>query len=217
MTKIAIVLANKSGEIENINVKAIDDELYKKCGFKTPTEFQRQSEYAVNIDGALHVIRVYGKKKGKSNMINKYEFPPPIDKVLFYGSCAIVCHRFDFNTEEFVPISMTCKTWESIYIHLMGGEIKTTHEEDDEEEADVIAEEKMEKEKGNLTKDGYLKDGFIDDDDEPKQKKPKKEKNLEKEKEKKKKPLRKKPIPTSEPEQPTLPRTSEAELTFEEY
>jgi hypothetical protein len=219
MTKISIVIANKTGEINNINVKSIDDELYKKCGFKTATEFREQHSYAVNIDGSLHLIKIYGKQKGKSNMVNKYEFPPPIDKILFYGSCAIVCNRYNCESENFVPITMTCETWESIYQHLMGGNISTKQSADEfEEEAILEAEEKEEMAKGNLTKQGYLKDGFVADDDEvivstKKQKKTKKEKNPKQPKN----PLRKKCLFPADASETEAGSAESLELTYEEY
>lgn len=45
-----------------------------------------------------HEIQLYGKKKGKPENENKYEFPHPID-TLFYGSCLLVNPSGDFTIE----------------------------------------------------------------------------------------------------------------------
>jgi hypothetical protein len=117
----------------------------------------KQTEWTKNIDNVPYSISVYGKKIGKANYENKYEFPPPIDKELFFGSCAIICKK---NKSEY--ISLTIPLWTKIYEKLMGGfeDLSKTSKEDEEEEDELVKIPDNKK-----TKSGYLKDGFIVDGD----------------------------------------------------
>ncbi len=84
---VAIVIVKKSGDLETLNVKEFRvEELYKKCGFKQSDGFEQAHEWCIKE----YKVRVYGKTNGRANTENKYDFPPPIDNVLFFGSCAIV-------------------------------------------------------------------------------------------------------------------------------
>ena len=95
---------------------------------------------------------MYGKTDGRATQENKYEFPPPIDETLFFGSCLIVNMRND------KPVSITSAEWTCIYEKLYGG-FESLGEEDSEEESDEYDDVPK-------TKSGYAKDGFIVDDDE---------------------------------------------------
>ena len=102
---------------------------------------------------------MYGKTDGKANMENKYDFPPPIDKNLYFGSCALVgMLRDDSNNRSLFNLSI--ELWNKIYEKLFGGfeDLATTAKEDEEEE-DELANIPKEKK----TKQGYLKDGFVVD------------------------------------------------------
>jgi hypothetical protein len=92
---------------------------------------------------------------GKANMVNKYEFPPPIDNTLFFGNCVIV------NKLDNEVVSLTCKEWESIYEYLYGG-----FEDIGNEDSDDYSEDDDEDDGKPRTKSGYVKDGFVVDDDE---------------------------------------------------
>ena len=99
-------------------------------------------------------ISLYAKKTGKATQENKYDYPPPVDKELYFGSNALVSLDGDG-----VPQDLTKKMWDKIYEHLFGGfeDLNDTEDESDDEN-DVYNE--LEK-----TKSGYAKDGFIVDDD----------------------------------------------------
>jgi hypothetical protein len=102
---------------------------------------------------------MYGKLEGKANMENKYEFPPPVDKNLYFGSCALVgMLRDDSNNRSLFNLSI--ELWNKIYEKLFGGfeDLAATAEED-ENEIDELANIPKEKK----TKQGYLKDGFVVD------------------------------------------------------
>ena len=87
---------------------------------------------------------------------NKYDFPPPIDTKLFYGSCAVVAQLKKDNGSKLYT-NLSVELWNKIYEKLFGGfeDLAATAKEDEEEE-DELANVPKEKK----TKDGYLKDGF---------------------------------------------------------
>ncbi len=152
---VEIVIVKKSGDLETLNVKEfLVEDLYKKCGFKKSEGFELACEWSYNKNWQ---IRVYGKTDGRANTENKYDFPPPIDNVLFFGSCAIVA-SIDDNV-----IDLSVEGWLPIYEKLFGGfeDLAATALEDEQEE-DELANVPKEM----LTKDGYLKDGFVVDSDE---------------------------------------------------
>jgi len=103
---------------------------------------------------------MYGKLNGKANMENKYDFPPPVDKKLYFGSCALVgMIRDDSNNKSLINLSI--ELWNKIYEKLFGGfeDLTLTCVEDDEEDDELENIPKNMKTK----KGGYLKDGFVVD------------------------------------------------------
>ena len=84
---LTIIIIDKGASLKTLTVKDYKvEELYKKCGFKKCDGFNLQVEWPVKLDGQKYLIQMYGKLDGKANMENKYEFPPPVDKSLFFGS-----------------------------------------------------------------------------------------------------------------------------------
>jgi len=159
---LGIIIVDKSGTLKILNVKDYaEEDLYKKCGFKKPDGFEKQTEWSSKIDGQRYFVSVYAKTDGKANSENKYDFPPPVDTKLFFGSCALVaCIKKEDGTR--VACNITLPLWEKIYEKLFGGfeDLTATCAEDEDEEDElenVPAEMK--------TKDGYLKDGFVVDSD----------------------------------------------------
>ena len=165
MTKsLTIVIVDKSATLKTLTIKDYKvEELYKKCGFKKAEGFELQTEWSVKIDGQKYVVQMYGKLEGKANMENKYDFPPPIDSKLYFGSCALVAlTRDDSNTKYHTNLSIAL--WDKIYEKLFGGfESLALTAQEDEEEEDELANVP----KSKLTKKGgYLKDGFVVDSSE---------------------------------------------------
>ena len=157
MTSILIV--EKGGNLKSLSVKDYqEDELFKKCGFKKADGFSKQTDWTIKLSGSKYVVSVYGKTEGKANGENKYDFPPPIDNVLFFGSCALVCHKVESSTTTIC--NLTLDLWEKMYEKLFGGfeDLAATCAEDD---AEIDELENVPKEK--KTKQGYLKDGFVVD------------------------------------------------------
>lgn len=164
MMTISIVIINKAGNASSKKVKDIqEDKLYSKCGFKNENNFERR--HAFKVKGGY--VFVYSKDSGRSNLVNKFEMPPPIDTVLYYGNILLVKSS---SYSDFKPVHYTSQEWEKDYEKLMGGfEDLKDNATDDENEEDELADIPKEK----LTKQGYLKDGFVvsnesegDEDDE---------------------------------------------------
>jgi hypothetical protein len=156
MAPVTILIVEKTGTIKESVIKSYDEsELYKKAGFKTTDDFKLRSQWNVeNVNDKSYSISVFGKITGRANQENKYDFPPPIDTVLFFGSCIIVNKDKTGNA-----VSIKEEEWESVYEYLFGGfeDIgdRDSDEEDDDEDDDLPR-----------TKEGYVKDDFIVDDDE---------------------------------------------------
>ena len=158
MQATSLILIETNGTVKGLKAKDVTiDTLYKKCGFRTGEDFTRQHTWEVKLSGtnavginAKHIISVWAKKVGKANFENKYDFPPPIDTALFFGTCAVV--RTD---EAGNLIDLTKETWTKIYEKLFGGfEDLDKSEEPSEDELEGI-------DPSLLTANGYLKDGFV--------------------------------------------------------
>ena len=158
---LTIIIIDKGASLKTLTVKDYKvEELYKKCGFKKSTDFNLQVEWPVKLDGQKYLIQMYGKLDGKANMENKYDFPPPVDKKLYFGSCVLVgMLRDDSNNRSHINISIDL--WNKIYEKLFGGfeSLTVTCIEDEEEEDELQNVPKNMKTKNG----GYLKDGFVVD------------------------------------------------------
>ena len=153
MSSVRLLIVEKNGTIKESVLKTWnEEELYKKAGFKSEQGFKLATTWKVDdINKKSYTINVYGKTDGRATQENKYEFPPPIDETLFFGSCLIVNMRND------KPVSLTSAEWTCIYEKLYGG-FESLGEEDSEEDSDEYDDVPK-------TKSGYAKDGFIVDDD----------------------------------------------------
>jgi hypothetical protein len=147
-----LLIVEKSGNIKELNVKQyVEEDLYKKAGFKSDTGFKCQTTWNVEIDQKKWSVSVFAKTTGRAGQENKYDFPPPVDSTLFFGSCILVAANDDLREAD----------WAKIYEFLFGGfedigeEDSENSEEDEDDEYDDAPK----------TKDGYVKDGFIVDDD----------------------------------------------------
>lgn len=157
---VVILLIQKDCKIKELSVREFStDELYKKCGFKKNNDFTCHTTWKNNSKKFnFSHVQLWAKNTGKAGTENKYDLPPPVDEVLFFGSMAIVA--YDENNE---PCNMHEELWEKYYEHLFGGfeDLASTALEDEHEEDELANVPDNMK-----TKDGYLKDGFVIDDDE---------------------------------------------------
>lgn len=158
---LTIIIVDKQGSLKTLNVKDYKvDDLYKKCGFKKAEGFEMHTEWSVKLDGHRYLVQLYGKLDGKANMENKYDFPPPVDNLLFFGSCALVGMIKDDKNSK-THINLNLDLWNKLYEKLFGGfdDLAVTCADDDDEEDELEnVSKKMKTKKG-----GYLKDGFVVD------------------------------------------------------
>ena len=159
-----IIVVDKGGSLKSLIVKDFkEEELYKKCGFKKAEGFALQTEWPIKLNGQRYVVAMYGKLDGKANMENKYDWPPPVDKNLYFGSCCLVgMVRDDANNRSYIHLSL--ELWEKMYEKLFGGfedlAVMGAEDEDEEDELEAVPASKKTK------KGGYLKDGFVVDSSE---------------------------------------------------
>jgi hypothetical protein len=161
MTKpLTIIIVEKGGSLKSLAIKDFKlEELYKKCGFKKGDNFLKQTEWTAKYEEEKYYIEVFAKTEGRPNSENKYDFPPPIDTKLFFGSCAILAYNKKSDSSKcYADLSLAL--WNKFYEKLFGGfeDLAATAEED-ENEIDELANVPKEKK----TKQGYLKDGFVVD------------------------------------------------------
>jgi len=152
----SILIVEKLGEIKSTLLKTWNEsELYKKAGLKTSEGFKCYTTWSIEIDETKYNIALYGKTAGRANQENKYEFPPPVDKHLFFGNCVLVNKSEQGDVKD-----LSVKEWEEIYENLYGGFEDLGSDSDDSDEDD-------DEDYGmKRTKTGYAKDGFVVDDDE---------------------------------------------------
>ena len=157
---LTIIIVDKNASLKSLTVKDYkEEELYKKCGFKKIDGLNLQVEWPVKLNSQKYLIQMYGKLEGKSNMVNNYDFPPPVAKKLYFGSCALVgMIRDDSNNK--IHINLSIELWNKIYEKLFGGfeDLAVTGEDDDEDDELETVPKNMKTKNG-----GYLKDGFVVD------------------------------------------------------
>lgn len=158
-----IILIDKYGKVKEQKIKKDDDsELYKKAGFKKEEGFSKRHTWEV-LTSSFH-ISLYGKTEGSAGRENKFDFPPPVDNVLFFGTVVLV--KYDVNTKAIVDLNKS--EWKQIYEALFGGFEDLNEEEEDceDEEEEKEKEEEKNIDPTKLTRQGYLRDDFVVDDEE---------------------------------------------------
>ena len=156
-----VLTVKKTKKIDETNVESSNvSDLYKLLGYKSADKMKSANAIWSEGDKRVHV---YGKTTGRAGSENQFEFPPPIDNILFFGNVYIVLVSISGDSEKIVDL--TSKTWDGIYERLFGGfedlvdsDGNTLDDSEEESEDDL--------EGLKLTKDGYVKDDFVVDDDE---------------------------------------------------
>ena len=146
-----VIIIDKKGGLHEKNIKSDinADKLYKVVKLTNGDDFENEASWEVDIDDKTYNISLFAKTTGKAGEENKYELPPPVDDILYFGKCLLI------NEDG---TDLTLRMWNKIYEALFGGFEDIGDEDTDEEEEDLTGVE--------LTKDGYMKDSFIADDDE---------------------------------------------------
>ncbi len=145
-----IVIIEKNCSIKEVCAKKLSrDTLYSKCGFRKSDGFERRTTWNVKLN-EKYTIELWSRDDGKASTENKYDFPPPVDKDLYFGNCCLV--RIDPNTDKI--IDLTKDEWKKIYENLFGGFEDLVDEDMSEDELENVPENMK-------TGSGYLKDGFV--------------------------------------------------------
>jgi len=167
-TTTSIIVVDRNGELRTSEIKEHTPlELAKKCRYKTTAGFALRAEWAYSgSDPEKFIVELWAREDGAAGQENKYEFPPPVDTILFFGACALVAKDM---TPQHNIIPLTLDKWDKMYNFLFGGfdtlaNYDDEYDDDEYDELDSIPAHRK-------TKDGYLKDGFVvdaeeeDDDD----------------------------------------------------
>mgnify|MGYP001326724808 CR=1 FL=1 len=105
---ITLIQVKTNGDIMEKKVKELNEEtLYKHCNYKSDKDFEHIHTFTLS----KKKYQVYGKKNGRANTENKYDFPPPIDTLLLFGTVCILKKQ----DEDFV--SLTKEEWDKINQH----------------------------------------------------------------------------------------------------
>lgn len=153
---VNLVIIDKTGEMKVCKYNVDKDEIYKKCKFKKPDNFEHRHTWTTKKDKySFNSVSLYARDTGKANTENKYDLPPPVDNILYFGCIALLAH--DNNGE----VDLSVEEWEIFYEDLFGGfeNLANTAKEDEDEEDEL---ENVPKEL--KTKSGYLKDDFVVED-----------------------------------------------------
>lgn len=154
---VNIVLVEKTGDMKECKYNVEKDELYKKCKFKKSDGFEmRHSWQTKKSKYSFTSVSLFARDTGKATTENKYDLPPPIDNILYFGCIALVA-----KNEEGEYVDLSVESWEKFYEDLFGGfENLADSAKEDEEEEDELANVPAEMK----TKSGYLKDNFVVED-----------------------------------------------------
>ena len=158
MVKVVVIDKNSNKKETTLNYDV--SEFYKKCNYRNDKNFEKRHTWEFKEGGETYYISVFAKDKGRANSENKYDLPPPIDSVLYYGTLLFVKTFTNENFDKENLDNLTLEEWEKCYEKLFGG-FESLGDDDSEEtdELDDISDSEK-------TKEGYHKDGFVVDDDE---------------------------------------------------
>ena len=151
---IGIVVVGKGGEVREASVNDVEPStLLKKCSPRSAGAFGKRAAWQAAGEADL-IIELWARTEGRAGTENKYDFPPPADKLLFFGPCCLVAK----SRSSGAPTELLAETWAKTYEKLFGGFEELGDEEASADELDNIPDEEK-------TDTGYLKDGFVTDGD----------------------------------------------------
>ena len=154
MPKAIVIEKNTNKKEVNINIETINiEKLSQVCGFRKHSDFENHIIWETEFEENVYDIYLFGKTTGRANTENKYDFPPPVDNILFFGNCLLIAC---FNGTDVIS-DLTIKQWDKIYEHLFGGFEDLGSETSSEDELENVPDELK-------TEEGYLKDDFVVDD-----------------------------------------------------
>jgi hypothetical protein len=145
-----IITINKLGELGEYNSKNVSIlNLFKICNYRNNNNFELLCSWNDEYE-------LYGKKVGRSGNENMYEFPPPIDKELYFGTLCIIKKTDTHENQNQTQFSI--KEWKHFYNKQMGGFEDLELNEENSVDSVYSDEE--------YTEEGYIKDNFVVDNKE---------------------------------------------------
>jgi hypothetical protein len=157
-----IIVVDKKGTINKKQLNSVDQlkDIYKKCCTSrnaTAEEYPKLTTWEIIENNKKIYIDLYGKQNGRAGFENKYELPPPVDKLLLFNSFALVKYTIENDQKQLK--NLTPELWKKYYDELMGGfeDLNGTDESEEDELENIPKKFK--------TKNGYLKDGFVVDNE----------------------------------------------------
>ncbi len=151
---VGIVIIAKGGEIREANVADTESlSMARKCGHRSAAHFAKRASWPAAGEKNV-TVELWAKTEGRAGGENKYDFPPPVDKTLFFGGCCLVAKSRSTGGS----VDLEASTWAKTYEKLFGGFEDLVDEQESEDELATVPDEEK-------TETGYLKDGFVTDGD----------------------------------------------------
>ena len=169
------ILVKKNGTLKQLRYLYSDEMFHSNYVTLSETSetysdaFRRHTVWKSSAKYNNGTVELWGRAVGRAGQENTYEFPPPVDEILFFGNCLLVwvASSGPGSESSSSDVSFTLDVWKKIYAKLFGGfhDLDKTFDADEKEYDEL--EDVPSKHK---THEGYLKDGFIVED-QPKLKK----------------------------------------------
>jgi hypothetical protein len=118
---LSVIIIEKTGVLKSLQIKSYkEEELFKKCGYKSSNNFKKQIQWSCNIEKQKYIIYLYGKVDGVMNSLNNYHFPPSLNKKKILGNCVLVCMVQDNeNLSKQHLHNLSLGLWNTIYEKLI--------------------------------------------------------------------------------------------------
>mgnify|MGYP007047343225 CR=1 FL=1 len=113
---VGVLIVEKNATLKPLCVKSYNEsELYKRCGFKSNTNFHKRCEWSINKDNAIYTVSLYGKDAGRIALENTYIFSQPLKNIRLFGNCVLVLHvRHESNPDVSMIQSLDIDLWTTI-------------------------------------------------------------------------------------------------------
>lgn len=119
-----VLLVDKLGTLKPLKIKEYNEEdFYKKCGYKSSANFKLQHTWNTCVKDTNYFVHLFAKSDVNHSIgENKYKFPPPVDSVLYFGTCLLTASLQPHPQTQPQPVvSLTEELWNQIYNRLCGG------------------------------------------------------------------------------------------------
>ena len=122
-SNIGVLIVEKAGTLKPLCVKIYNEsELYKRCGFKSESNFQKQCDWSTTRGDKTYTVSAYGKDVGRIGFENNYNFPLPLNNTPLFGNCVLVLYVEDkVNPGTAIIESLNVEFWTNINTMLVSG------------------------------------------------------------------------------------------------